>query len=136
MRTRAENNDSRKQNCVSSIALYTFDVTLILISYNMTTLNIASKANQATTLPPLLVAKYAQESDSNASIKINFEEVEALKADGKAVVEFIAGSRASFSGTEDVISGLIETYPFLQGKQQKSVSHKKNCCTNKKFMVG
>ena len=92
----------------------------------MTTLNIASKANQAATLPPLLIAQYAQESDPNASIKIDFEEVEVLKAGDEAAVELIIGSRPSLFGTEHVIGGLIETYPYLQGKLEKYVSCRKN----------
>ena len=88
----------------------------------MATLNVASKANQAVILPALLIASYAKESDPNASINVNFEEVEILKSGDEAVVEFIVGSGTSTYGTEDIISNLIDTYPFLQGKHEKLVS--------------
>lgn len=88
----------------------------------MSTLNIASKANQATTLPAVLVAQYAKESDPNASINVNFEEVEALKAGDQAAVELVVGSGTSTYGCEQVIRSLTETYPFLQGKNEKAVS--------------
>ncbi len=87
----------------------------------MTTLNIASKANQATTIPALLVAQYAKEADPNASININFEEVEALKTGEKAAVELTIGNGTSSYGSEHVISELISAYPFLQGKHVDSV---------------
>ena len=87
----------------------------------MTTLNIASKANQATTIPALLVAQYAKEADPNASININFEEVEALKAGEKAAVELIIRNGTPSYGSEHVISELISAYPFLQGKHMDSV---------------
>ena len=90
----------------------------------MTTLNIASKANQATTLPALLVAQCAKESDPNASININFDEVEALKTGDKATVELVIGNGSSSYGSEHVISELISAYPFLQGKHVDSVGLK------------
>jgi glutamyl-tRNA synthetase len=90
----------------------------------MATLNIASKANQATTFPALLVAHYAKESDPNASINVHFEEVEALKSGEKAAVELVVRSGTSKVGTENVTSGLIEAYPFLQSKHENLVGSK------------
>lgn len=87
----------------------------------MTTINIASKANQATTIPALLVAQYAKEADSNASINVNFDEVEALKTGDKAAVELVIGNGTSSYGSEHVISELMSAYPFLQGKHVDSV---------------
>lgn len=87
----------------------------------MSTINIASKANQAITLPVVLVAQYAKESDPNTSININFEEIEALKSGDHAAVELMIGSGTSTYGFESVISGLIQTYPFFQGKNEKAV---------------
>ena len=82
----------------------------------MATLNIASKANQATIFPALLVAHYAKEADPNSSINVNFEEVDTLKAGGDATVEIVVGSETSKHGSEKVIDGLVEAYPSLQGK--------------------
>lgn len=84
----------------------------------MSTLNIASKANQATTLPAVLVAQYAKESDPKVSVNVNFEEVEALKIGQQAAVELVVGSGTSTYGSEQVINGLIQLYPFLQGKNE------------------
>ena len=87
----------------------------------MTTLNVASKANQATTIPALLVAQYAKEADPNASINIKFDEVEAFKTGDKATVELAVGNGTSSYGSEHVISELMSAYPFLQGKHMDSV---------------
>ena len=87
----------------------------------MATLNIASKANQATTVPALVVAQYVKEADPNASISINFEEVEELRSGDKAAVELIVGSASSY-GFEHAIGGLVEAYPYLRGKNEKNVS--------------
>ena len=87
----------------------------------MATLNIASKANQATTIPALLVAEYAKESDPNASININFEEVEALKSGDRTAVELVLGSGTLHHGSEHAIGGILEAYPILQSKQEKQV---------------
>ena len=87
----------------------------------MTTLNIASKANQASTLPALLIATYVNESDSNATININIEDVDILKSSDKASVELVQGSSASKYGCENVISELLSTYSFLQGKHMDLV---------------
>lgn len=87
----------------------------------MSTLNIASKANQAITLPAVLVAQYANESDPDTSISVSFEEVEALKSGDQAVVELVDGSSTSTCGFEQVISGLIQTYSCLRGQNEKAV---------------
>lgn len=94
---------------------------LLVFSSEMATLNLASKANQATTFPALLVAQYAKEADSNTSININFEEVDTLKAQDNPTVEIAVGSGTSAYGSEKVIDVLVETYPFLQGKNEASV---------------
>ena len=88
----------------------------------MTTLTIASKANQATTFPALLVAHNAKEADPKTSITVNFEEVDTLKAEDKPTVEIVVGSGTSTYGSEKVIDVLIEAYPFLQGKNSPLVS--------------
>ena len=87
----------------------------------MATLNIASKANQATTFPALLVAQYINGVDPNSSISVNFEEVDSLKVGDNATVELIIGSGKSTYGSEKVIDGLVEAYPFLQGKRMTLV---------------
>lgn len=93
----------------------------------MATLNIASKANQATTFPALLVAHYAKEADPNSLINVNFEEVDNLKAGDNATVEIVIGSGTSTYGSEKVIADLVEAYPFLQGKYDTLVGQYGNC---------
>ena len=88
----------------------------------MATLNIASKANQATTFPALMVAHYAKEADPNSSINVNFEETDTLKAPDNVTVEVVVGTGTSTYGSENVIDSLVEAYPFLQGKHDTLVS--------------
>lgn len=88
----------------------------------MANLNIASKANQAITLPALLVASYAKELDSKTEITIKFEEVDTLDSGDKAHIELIVGKDAPTYGFEQVISKLLVAYPFLQEKNQSLVS--------------
>jgi hypothetical protein len=87
----------------------------------MSTINVASKANQAITLPIVLVAQYANESDLDPSISVSFEEVEALKPGDQAVVELVDGSSTSTYGFEQVMNGLIQKYSCLQGQNEKAV---------------
>lgn len=80
----------------------------------MATLSIASKANQATSVPALLVASYANRSDPNALVDIKFEEAETLKSKKGTSVEFVLASDAPVYGSEYAVGRLIEAYPFLQ----------------------
>ena len=88
----------------------------------MSTLNVASKANQATTLPALLVAHYAKECEHSVSIDIKIEDVDTLKSGDKASIELAQGSSSSTYGCKEVIDELINTYPFLQAKNENIVS--------------
>lgn len=87
----------------------------------MASLTLASKANQATLLPPLLVATHANRLDPNVSIHIQFEDTEGLKQAMGAAAELGLGTNAPTSGSEDVIVKLDEAYPSLQGKNQIGV---------------
>ena len=89
----------------------------------MATLNIASKANQAKFLPALLIAAYATESEPNASIRIKFQEIDTLKSGDETAAELILGSDSPIYDSEKIITKLVETYPFLQGKNESLVSH-------------
>lgn len=87
----------------------------------MATLNIASKANQAATLPALLVASYANESDSNASITVKYDEVDTLKSGQGASVELILGNDSPTYDSKKVIEDILVAYPFIQGKHENLV---------------
>ena len=88
----------------------------------MAILNIASKANQAALLPALLVASYANESNTNASIDIKFQEVELLDPNKETTLELILGSEnptyGSVHGGDEIISSLWKAYPFGGEKHQ------------------
>lgn len=86
----------------------------------MTTLTIASKANQATTLPALLVASFANESNPNVSITFKFEEAEILESSNSAV-ELIIGNGAPINGFQNCLDKLAQEYPFLSEKQDDRV---------------
>lgn len=87
----------------------------------MGSLNIASKANQATTLSALLVTSYANESDPNAEIAIKFDEVVALKAGDGASVELILGNDPPIYGSEKVIEKLVTAYSSVQAQHENLV---------------
>ncbi|MCJ1370026.1 hypothetical protein MMC20_001238 [Loxospora ochrophaea] len=87
----------------------------------MATLTIASKANQATFLPALLVATRANELDTNTALTIRFEEVDTLKAGGGATAELTLGSGIPTYGSENIIAKLVNAYPFLQGKHENLI---------------
>ena len=86
-----------------------------------TTLAIASKANQATTLPVLLVASLVNESNSKAAIILKFEEVEVLGSSDSAV-NLVIGDGSPIHGSSNCLETLIQEYPFLSGKHDAHVS--------------
>ena len=91
----------------------------------MATLSIASKANQATSVPALLVASYANQSNPNALVDIKFEEADTLKSKKGTSVEFVVVNDAPVYGSENAVSRLIEAHPFLQvhGKHKAPVGY-------------
>lgn len=84
----------------------------------MTLLNLAVKANQATVIPPLLVARLVN-TTQHANISINFEDAAALKAselkgseDGEST-QLVTDDGSLIHGTVSVVRKLIELYPSL-----------------------
>lgn len=86
-----------------------------------TIVSIASKANQATTLPALLVASYAKEVCPNASITANFDEIDILNASDGASVELILGNDSPIYGSEKVIENILVAYPSILEKHENLV---------------
>jgi glutamyl-tRNA synthetase len=86
----------------------------------MTTLSIASKANQATTLPTLLVASHANQSDPNVSITLKFEEIEALESSDSPVALIVENGSPIF-GSLSCLDKLAHEYSFLTGKHDDLV---------------
>jgi len=92
----------------------------------MATVEIATKADQATTFPTLLVASYIKNSDANASIEINFKDAKSLESqgDGEIVSMGLILNEKSFKyNSQRTIRGLLEKYPLLQSKKPDLV-----CC--------
>lgn len=87
----------------------------------MAALTVASKANQATTLPALLVAQYAKESDPNARIDIKFKDVEILLSAEQSGLELVFTGKPPVSSSLQVIRGLLQTFTFWQGKNEDSI---------------
>lgn len=88
----------------------------------MATFNIASKANQAKSVPALLVAARVNDLDPNASININFQDAESLMSGGGEAVELILGTESPVYGSEKAIASLLQVYPILQGKDESLVT--------------
>ena len=87
----------------------------------MAALIIASKANQATTLPTLLIAARANESDPNAKINIKFQEVDNLQDEGGATLKLVTGTSAPILGAEEIIARLVSNYASLHEEQEDLV---------------
>ena len=90
----------------------------------MASVVVASKANQATTLPVVLIAQFAAESDPKANIQIKHEEIDRLKAGDDAAIEVTIGTEPSSYGSNDTIKALSVAYPFLKGKNSELVIFK------------
>ena len=89
----------------------------------MAALRIATKANQATSIPALLVATHVNQTDSNAPIDIKFEEVDSLKSGTETSVEFVVVKNAPWCGSQEVLNGLTAMYPVLFGKHETPVGY-------------
>jgi glutamyl-tRNA synthetase len=87
----------------------------------MATLNIASKANQATSLPSLLVATRVNHLDPKANITINVHDTETVKSGSGEAAELTLETTSPVYSTDDVVATLLKTYPFLQGTHEDLV---------------
>lgn len=91
----------------------------------MTTLTVACNANQATTLPTLLVASYAKFSVPNTSINITFEDVENLHTIDGAATELVLMKDPPVYGTDKIIEKLLEIHFSLQVKHENLVGYER-----------
>ena len=87
----------------------------------MASFTIASKANQAETLPALLVAEYAKRSDPNAKINIGFKDVESLDPAKNSGLELNIAGESPVENSGDVIHSLLHNSNLGQGKGESSV---------------
>ncbi|KAE8150121.1 tRNA synthetases class I, catalytic domain-containing protein [Aspergillus avenaceus] len=82
-------------------------------------LTLASKANQASLLPVLLVATSINEARPTPAVAITFEDKAVLDGAEKAPVQFTGVSGTPVFGTVNAIQGLLNDFPFLNSKDQK-----------------
>lgn len=92
----------------------------------MATLTVACNANQATTLPAVLVASYAKLSDPNASINITFEDVETLHAGDGAALELIFTKDPPAYATDKIIGKLLEIHFSQRVKYEDLVGYERD----------
>lgn len=91
----------------------------------MATLTVACNANQAATLPAVLVASYAKLSDPNASINITFEDIETLHAGDGATLELVFTEDPPVYGTDKIIGKLLEIHFSLSVKDENPVGYER-----------
>ena len=84
----------------------------------MAALTIASKGDQAKTLPALLVAQYAKESDSNATIDVSFKDADKLTSEAGTALELKLRKSAPLYDPKEIIQSLLESFQLLQDKNE------------------
>ena len=87
----------------------------------MATLDIASKASQATTFPSLLLSHLAKETDPTTKIDIKFEEVDCLDNNRKNAVTWTSAGNESVFGHEDVLSKLCQNTGLIKEHNHSAV---------------
>ena len=88
----------------------------------MATLTIASKANQATSVPALLVVAWLIELDPNASVRVEFQDTDTLRNRKSDAVELTLGTEGPTYGSDHVIDSLLHSFALLQGRDESLVS--------------
>ncbi|KAI4193796.1 MAG: hypothetical protein LQ348_002774 [Seirophora lacunosa] len=87
----------------------------------MAALTVASKANQAITLPVLLVAQYIKEADPNVKIDVEFKDVDVLGSPAKSELEFVSTGKPPVFASSQVIRDLLQAFPFWQRQSEDLV---------------
>lgn len=88
-------------------------------------LTIATTANQASTLPPLLVAAFVNQKAGKVVVTIIYKDGDTLNpSDKTAVAAFVQGSDEPVYGSQNIVKRLTEGFPdTLRGKQNELVCH-------------
>jgi hypothetical protein len=96
-------------------------------------LRIATKANQALTLPVLLSATYVNDSNSAPVIAVEYEDTASLSiSDSAAVTELRHDGSTAVTGDVAVVQKLLDLYPrILSGKDGAAVSNPLDVSTTK-----
>ena len=76
----------------------------------MASIRIASKANQAATLPVILAATLVQRNDPNNVIKFTYEDTEKLSGHKSSIAELQLASSPQIHGEETILEELLEKY--------------------------
>ena len=86
-------------------------------------LRIATKANQALTLPVLLVATHVNNSNATPVITVDYEDIASFSpADAAVVTELKYDGASTATGDIAVVQKLLELYPQISsGKDRTSV---------------
>jgi glutamyl-tRNA synthetase len=85
----------------------------------MATLEIATKANQASTLPALLIAAHANEKNPNAKINLHFVDSDKLPASSSGIQLKLADG-TGIDGVEHIITHL-QAYDTLKNSANKAL---------------
>ncbi|MCJ1313174.1 hypothetical protein MMC25_006851 [Agyrium rufum] len=80
----------------------------------MSTIKVASKANQALFLPAILVAAYVNEQSSEAQVTTDYEEVADLEGKKGLAIELTAKSGKTVDGSTKAIEALTEEFDVLR----------------------
>lgn len=85
---------------------------------NMATLKLAVRANQALLLPPLLVATYAEQVNSNEKTKTHFEDADSLDS-GATIAQLTKGGDVFTN--DSIISELLKDVSSPKSSHSESV---------------
>ena len=94
---------------------------------------VAYRANQALTLPVLLIATSINKAGHSPAVDIIHEDSPLLKEGDKAIVQYIGGNGTPVFGTVNAIKGLLSDFPFLKAKDEKAVCILNFCSPSGKY---
>lgn len=86
----------------------------------MATLAIASRANQATTFPALLVAHFIGEIEPKNAVEVRYEDAESLGSGAGNTVEFVPKEGKTSSGAEQAVISIIQASSVHENDLNKS----------------
>ena len=88
---------------------------------NNANLILAVKAPQSDLIPALLAATYVERSKPDATLSINFDDVNAVRSGGGAAVELTNVPDGTAAGGEQVLRKLLQIHPELKSRNDAAV---------------
>ena len=85
-------------------------------------LTVATRGNHAAILPVVLIATSLNEARPTPAIQIKYEDTAVLSEGDKAIVQLTTSGKSVF-GTLNAVKELCTAFPFLAGKDVKSVCY-------------